>query len=76
MEGIVPEKLKKEEKMEKEKLRSEEILRASQLKEGIIEQLQEHTPDTLGNLETTLKRGLKDIEAERGKLAILAKPLP
>ena len=55
---------------------SEEASRAKFLREGIIEQLEEHTPDTFGNLEATLKRGLGGIEAERKKLAILAKPLP
>lgn len=46
------------------------------LRKGIIEQLEEHTPDTLGNLEATLKRGLAAIEAEKKKMAILATPLP
>lgn len=54
----------------------EEISRASLLREKIIEKLQEHTPDTLGNLEAVLREGLKDIELERKKLAILARPLP
>lgn len=54
----------------------EEISRAILLKKTIIERLQEHTPDTLGNLEAVLREGLADIEAERKKLAILARPLP
>lgn len=54
----------------------EEISRASALKERIIETLQEHTPDTLGNLEHALNDGLKMIKTEREKLATLARPLP
>jgi hypothetical protein len=57
-------------------IKEEESSRAKFLREGIIEQLEEHTPDTLGNLEAILKRSLEDIEAERKKLAILATPLP
>jgi len=54
----------------------EETSRAISLKERIIERLQEHTPDTLGNLEHVLNDGLRMIKMEKEKLAILAKPLP
>ena len=57
-------------------LRKEEAPRAKWLKEGIIEDIQEHTPDTLGNLEAALNRGLEAIETERKKLGIFATPLP
>ena len=56
--------------------REEESSRAEFIKEGIIEQLEDHTSDTLGNLEDTLKRGLEAIEVERKKLAIWVQPLP
>ena len=62
--------------MKPEELKKEEASRVAFLKAGIIEQIQEHTPDTLGNLETCLKRGLESIEAEKEKLAVLARPLP
>ena len=68
-------KLKKEGEMRID-LSKEEILRVKYLKEGIIEELQEHTADTLGNLEATLKRGLEAIEREREKLRKLSEPLP
>lgn len=57
-------------------MRGEEASRASFLKERIIEALQEHTPDSLGNLECTLNQGLEMVKVEKEKLAILAKPLP
>ena len=59
-----------------ENIRKEEFSRAKFLREGIIEQLEQHTLDTLGNLEATLKRVLEDIKTEREKLTTLATPLP
>ncbi len=55
-----------EEELEKlENIEREEASRAALLRERIIEQLEEHTPNTLGNLEAALKRGLEAIEAEK-----------
>ena len=66
----------KEIKIGIDNIREEESSRAKFLREGIIEQLEEHALDTLDNLEATLKRGLEDVTAERVKLAILTRPLP